>query len=42
MARFPKNDIMSLVGDAVRYDLAESVGPDIVLGDLFGVLEART
>ena len=34
MATFPKNDIISLTGETVRYDLAESVGPDIRLGDL--------
>lgn len=34
MARFPKNDIVSLIGETPRYDLAESVGPDIRLGDL--------
>jgi aspartate/methionine/tyrosine aminotransferase len=34
MRRFPKNDIISLVGAAPRYDLAESVGPDLRLGDL--------
>jgi aspartate/methionine/tyrosine aminotransferase len=36
MRRFPKNDIMSLIGEAPRYDLGESVGPDIHLGDLLG------
>lgn len=34
MATFPKSDIISLTGETVRYDLAESVGPDIRLGDL--------
>jgi len=34
MAKFPKNEIMSLVGAAPRYDLAESYGPDLRLGDL--------
>lgn len=34
MARFPKNDIISLVGAAPRYDLAESVGPDLHLNEL--------
>ncbi len=34
MATFPQNDIISLTGETVRYDLAESVGPDIRLGDL--------
>lgn len=39
MAKFPKNEIMSLVGAAPRYDLAESYGPDLRLGDL---LDAQT
>ncbi len=34
MTRFPANDIMSLVGETPRYDLAESVGPDLRLADL--------
>jgi len=34
MPRFPKNDIMSLIGEKPRYDLGESVGPDLHLGDL--------
>src|ERR1700761_5961874 len=34
MARFPENEIMSLVGAAPRYDLSESLGPDIRLGEL--------
>jgi hypothetical protein len=34
LTRFPKNDIISLVGDASRYDLGESVGPDIRLAEL--------
>jgi aspartate/methionine/tyrosine aminotransferase len=34
MARFPKNDIILLVGQAPRYDLAESVGPDLRLAEL--------
>ena len=34
MKRFPANDIISLVSTAPRYDLAESVGPDIRLGEL--------
>ena len=29
LSRFPANDIISLVGEAPRYDLGESVGPDI-------------
>jgi aspartate/methionine/tyrosine aminotransferase len=34
MAKFPRNEIMSLVGASPRYDLAESYGPDLKLGDL--------
>jgi len=34
MTRFPGNDIISLVGEAPRYDLGESVGPDIRLAEL--------
>lgn len=34
MAIFPSNDIVSLTGAAPRFDLAESVGPDLVLAEL--------
>ena len=34
MAQFPANDIISLVGSPPRYDLAESVGPDLRLAEL--------
>lgn len=34
MDRFPSNDIVSLVGTTPRYDLAESVGPDLTLAEL--------
>jgi aspartate/methionine/tyrosine aminotransferase len=34
MTKFAPNEIMSLVGAAPRYDLAESYGPDLQLGDL--------
>lgn len=34
MPRFPENEIISLVGTTPRYDLAESVGPDLSLGAL--------
>src|SRR5260370_7442683 len=34
MARFPKNDIISLIGETPRYDLGESVGPDLRLSDV--------
>ena len=36
MPQFIKNDIVSLVGDAPLHDLAESVGPDLRLGELLG------
>jgi len=34
LTRFPKNDIISLVGETPRYDLGESVGPDLRLAEL--------
>lgn len=34
MARFLESEIISLVGAAPRYDLSESLGPDIRLGEL--------
>src|SRR4051812_2832711 len=34
MTHFPANDIISLVGSAPRYDLGESVGPDVRIADL--------
>lgn len=34
MHRFPANDIIHLVGETPRYDLAESLGPNLRLGDL--------
>ena len=37
MDRFVRNDIVSLVGGAPRHDLAESVGPDLRLGELLDV-----
>ena len=36
MTRFVHNDIISLTGRAPRFDLAESVGPDLRLGELLG------
>lgn len=36
MDRFPANDIIHLTGEAPRYDLAESLGPDLRLGDVLG------
>jgi aspartate/methionine/tyrosine aminotransferase len=36
MTRFVHNDIISLTGRAPRFDLAESVGPDLGLGELLG------
>lgn len=35
MPQFVKNDIISLVGEAPLHDLAESVGPNLLLGELF-------
>ena len=37
MRRFPRNDIMSLTAASPRYDLGESIGPDLRLGDLLDV-----
>ena len=34
MSRFPDNEIISLVGKAPRFDLAESVGPSLRLAEL--------
>ena len=34
MARFPRNDILSLTSETPRYDLAESIGPDLLLREL--------
>jgi aspartate/methionine/tyrosine aminotransferase len=34
-ARFAANDIISLIGATPRYELGESVGPDVGLGELF-------
>src|SRR4030088_1421142 len=34
MTRFPENDIISLVGEAPRYDLGESLGPHLCLAEL--------
>ena len=34
LTRFPHNDIITLTTHAADYDLAESVGPDLRLGDL--------
>jgi aspartate/methionine/tyrosine aminotransferase len=34
MALFPETEMISLVGAAPRYDLAESLGPDLRLGEL--------
>jgi aspartate/methionine/tyrosine aminotransferase len=36
MARFPDNEMISLVGEAPRFDLAESVGPNVRLSELIG------
>jgi hypothetical protein len=34
MERFPQNDIISLVGEARRFDPAESCGPHLSFSDL--------
>lgn len=34
MARFPESEIISLVGAAPRYDLSESLGPDLRVAEL--------
>jgi len=39
-SRFPRNEIISLTEGAPRFDLAESVGPDILLRDLLKTGEA--
>ena len=36
MAKFPRNDIISLIGPTPRYDLGESIGPDLSMSELFG------
>jgi len=36
VATFLRNDIISLVGPTPRYDLGESVGPDLSLNDVLG------
>jgi aspartate/methionine/tyrosine aminotransferase len=36
VARFPRNDIISLIGPMPRYDLGESVGPDLSLSEVLG------
>src|SRR5262249_23828055 len=44
MSRFPANEIMSLVATAPRHDLAESLGPDLTLGEIVdgpGLAELR-
>src|SRR5258708_2836036 len=35
MTYFSASDIISLIGEAPRYDLGESVGPDVRIADLF-------
>lgn len=36
MQRFPENDIISLTGALPRYNLAESFGPNLTIGDILG------
>ena len=39
LTKFARNEIMSLTEGTPDYDLAESVGPDLRLGDLIGKSE---
>src|SRR5579859_5900237 len=39
VVRFPKDDNMSLVGARPRYDLGESLGPELSLNDLLADCE---
>lgn len=32
--RFPRNEIISLIGEPARHELGESVGPDLTLGEI--------
>jgi aspartate/methionine/tyrosine aminotransferase len=41
MARFPKNGIMSLIGEPPRFELGESYGPDLRLGDVLDLAGAE-
>jgi aspartate/methionine/tyrosine aminotransferase len=41
MAQFPRNAIISLIGEIPRYDLGESVGPDLRLGDVLDASAQR-
>src|SRR5262247_3555947 len=36
MAKFQRNEIISLIGPTPRYDLGESVGPDLSLREVLG------
>ena len=36
LKKFARNEILSLTAEAVTYDLAESVGPDLLLSDILG------
>jgi aspartate/methionine/tyrosine aminotransferase len=40
MSRFPENDIIALIGEAPRYELGESLGPDLRLAELLGASES--
>jgi len=42
MARFPKNEIISLVNDKPKYDLGASVGPGLHLGELLADAAIQT
>src|SRR5215510_15506966 len=42
MAKFPRNDIISLIGPTPRYELGESVGPDLCLADVLSFTPQAT
>ena len=41
MARFPRNEIISMVGEAPRFDLAESLCPNQHVGELLNAYLAE-
>jgi hypothetical protein len=41
MARFPANEIISLIRETFRYHFGESVGRDLRLGDVLGACAQR-
>src|SRR5262245_37882685 len=42
VAKFPRNDIISMIGPTPRYELGESVGPDLCLGDVLSFTPQAT